>query len=177
MQEAFAWLLASRLLDRADPARGRFRGLLKTALANFVVERQRAARADKRGGNHVHVSLADATEVVDPNGRPDELLDVAWRRELLEGARTELQRELENNGRAAYWRVFHDWFLHEEPGVDLDHRTLARRHGITPVDVANWLAFAKQRYREILRQRVADTVQSPADLDAELHWLFGKEAR
>src|SRR5262249_8590614 len=33
VQDAFAWMLATKFFDRADPARGRFRGLLKKALA------------------------------------------------------------------------------------------------------------------------------------------------
>src|SRR5262245_64419648 len=49
-QEAFAWMLATRFFEHADPARGRFRGLLKKALARFAIEHLRKQGADKRGG-------------------------------------------------------------------------------------------------------------------------------
>lgn len=170
-QEAFTWLLTSGLLDKADPARGRFRGFLKTALANFANEQLRKNRAQKRGGGATMTSLEDAGEPVDPMGRtPDQVLDDEWRRELLVTAQSRLQQELEGNGRAHHWAVFRDWFL---VGDDGDHATMAVRHGITRTDVSNWLDHGKRRFRAILRELVADTVGNEADLQDELRWLFG----
>lgn len=171
-QEAFAWLLQTRLLDKADPARGRFRAFLKTALANFAIERLRRERAQKRGGGVAAASFDDVGEPADPRGRtPDQELDDAWRRELLTKARQMLQQELESGGRAVYWALFHDWYLAEAD--DVDHATLAARHGITRTDVSNWLDHGKRRFRALLRQVVADTVSSPHELEDELRWLFG----
>lgn len=171
-QEAFAWLLQTSLLDKADPARGRFRAFLKTALGNFAIERARAESAQKRGGAAAHASFADVGEPVDPQSRtPDEVLDEAWRRELLTKAQQLLQQELETGGRPVHWALFRDWFLADAD--DVDHATLAARHGITRTDVSNWLDFGKRRYRALLRQVVSDTVSSPEDLDDELRWLFG----
>jgi RNA polymerase sigma-70 factor (ECF subfamily) len=171
-QEAFAWMLASDLFAKADPARGRFRGFLKRALSNFAVEHLRRMSAQKRGGAAGHAPLEAAGEVADKRGTsPEDALDDAWRRELLERASQELQRELEGSGRTTYWSVFRDFFLagEEQP----DHATLARRHGITRTDVSNWLDYGKRRYRAILRAFVADTVSTAAELDDELRWLFG----
>lgn len=172
-QEAFAWLLASGLLDRADPARGRFRGFLKKALANFAAEQWRKANARKRGGA-VAIESLDAggatAEPVDPAGRtPDQVLDDAWRRELLERAQERLRVELEGNGRARHWALFHDRFLTGEA----DYAILAARHGVTRTDVSNWLDHAKRRYRALLRDAVADTVGDEQELQEELRWLFG----
>lgn len=172
-QEAFAWLLSSRLLDKADPARGRFRAFLKTALANFATEQWRRAHAGKRGGGRAPAPLDD--EPADARGRsPEQALDDAWRRELLEAARTRLQRDLERTGRALQWAVFRDYYL--APGDQPDHAALAARHGITRTDVANWLDRAKRRYRDLLREAVADTVSGPDELAEELRWLFGTAA-
>lgn len=169
-QDAFAWLLQRDLLARADPARGRFRAFLKTALANFAIERLRAAGAGKRGGGRVRDEL-DAERTVDPAGRtPDQVLDEAWRRELVEQSQQQLQRELEGSGRAVHWLLFRDWYL---GGDELGHEDLARRHGITRTDVANWLDYAKRRFRAVLRARVADTVSDAEALQEELRWLFG----
>ncbi len=170
-QDAFAWLLQTKLLDKADPARGRFRGFLKTALARFAIERLRRERATKRGGGAQHASLEDVAELVDHDAQaPDEALDQAWRRELLAKAQSALQHELETGGRAVHWALFRDWYLAEE---DLDHATLASRHGISRTDVSNWLDFGKRRYRALLRDIVSDTVSSPEELEEELRWLFG----
>jgi RNA polymerase sigma-70 factor (ECF subfamily) len=174
-QDAFAWMLQTRLFDRADPARGRFRGLLKQALANFAIEHLRRQGAQKRGGGSVHEPIDAAHDRADPQGRsPDQILDDAWRRELLERARERLERELEASGRGAYYRVFRDYFLHDGGAVDeIDHGALAARHGISTTDVSNWLDYAKRRYRALLRGIVVETVHGEDDLQQELRWLFG----
>src|SRR5262245_2500000 len=85
LQEAFAWMLATGFFDRADPARGRFRALLKTALAHFAIEQRRRASAHKRGGDIAHEPLDAALAHADPRQpTPDQVLDDAWRRELLQ---------------------------------------------------------------------------------------------
>jgi hypothetical protein len=35
-----------------------------------------------------------------------------------------------------------------------------------------WLTRLRQRYRNALRAEVASTVSNPADIDAELHYLY-----
>lgn len=173
-QEAFAWLLESGLLDKADPARGRFRGLLKKALGNFSLERLRRENAQKRGGGARHLALDEVAEPVDARGRtPDQVLDDAFRAELLLQAQRRLQQELERSGRAVHWALFRDWFL--VGGDQPDHGTLAARHGITRTDVSNWLDHGKRRYRTLLRELVADTVGDADALRDELRWLFGAE--
>ena len=45
---------------------------------------------------------------------------------------------------------------------------------MTKVDVSNRLAYAKRRFRELLRAQVAETVRDEAELRLELEWLFGR---
>jgi len=173
-QEAFAWMLETRIFDRADPARGSFRGLLKTALLRFALEHQRKQNAEKRGGGRAPDALDEANAPPDRRSpTPEEALDAAWRRELLQRARDRLQAELESSGRGAYFRVFRDYFLDERDDGP-DHATLAARHGITKADVSNWLDHAKRRYRSALRSLVLETVSDEESLQEELRWLFGK---
>ena len=71
-----------RFFDRADPARGRFRGLLKTALGRFALEHLRKQRAAKRGGNRLHEPI-DGHDIADPKAdAPERILDDAWRRDF-----------------------------------------------------------------------------------------------
>jgi len=175
-QEAFGWLLATRLFDKADPTRGSFRGFLKTALARFASERFRSERAVKRGGGLRPQPLEAAAGAADPAARsPDALLDEAWRRELIESARAQLERALEAEGRREHWLLFRDGFLDEGSGDGGPHyAALAERHGVTRVDVSNRLAYAKRRFRELLRAQVAETVRDGEELREELAWLFGR---
>lgn len=176
-QEAFVWMLEVRLFDRADPQRGSFRGLLKTALHRFAIEHHRRATAQKRGGGVAPCDLDDAPAAALADATtPDQVLDAAWRQELLQRAVAQLERELIAAGRTQHWLVFRDWFLADDAsGTELDRQTLAARHQLAVGDVANRLAHAKRRFREILRTAVADTVSDAADLAAELRWLFGTD--
>jgi RNA polymerase sigma-70 factor (ECF subfamily) len=175
-QDAFAWMLATRFFERADPARGRFRGLLKTALSRFAIEQLRREGADKRGGGRVHEALAAGHERADPQCRtPEQALDDAWRRELLEHALRQLEDELSAGGRRAYFQVFRDYFLADDGSPD--YAALAARHGISTTDVSNWLGYAKRRYRARLRALVLETVAGEDEQQEELRWLFGPAAR
>lgn len=178
-QDAFVWILESRLFERADPAKGRFRGFLKTALARFAIEQQKKKSAAKRGGGLVHEPIDSASERADPKvPTPDQALDEAWRRELLERALRSIEEELSAEGKRTYYLLFRDYFLDDgEAGTDLDHEALAARYGITRTDVSNWLDHAKKRYRERLRALVLDTVSGPAELAEEMRWLLGSRGQ
>lgn len=171
-QSAFAWMLATGLLDKADPTRGRFRGFLKRALANFAIEHVRHGEAQKRGGGVAHEPLDDYDPIDATAHTPDQVLDEAWRRTLLERAHHDLQRDLEGSNRSTYWALFCAYYLAaDEPPT---HAALAARHAISRTDVSNWLDHAKRRYRAILHALVADTVSTDAELQEELAWLFGR---
>src|SRR5512136_496277 len=56
-QAFFARLLAQNSVARADPARGRFRSFLLSALKHFLANEWDKARAQKRGGGQAVLSL------------------------------------------------------------------------------------------------------------------------
>jgi RNA polymerase sigma factor (sigma-70 family) len=170
-QDAFAWILETRFFERADPAKGRFRGFLKKALARFAIDHLRKQGAAKRGGGRVHEPIDPASDRADPKSpTPDQALDDAWRRDLLERARQSLEEELSAGGKRTYYLLFRDYFLDE--AEDADHEALARRYAISKTDVSNWLDHAKKRYRARLRALVLDTVSGADELGEEMRWLM-----
>lgn len=175
-QAFFLWAIERGLLARLDPERGSFRGFVKRALANFLHDRARERRSEKRGGGRVALALDDGEgglrPIPDPRGRgAEELLDDLWREALLAQAAEELEAELRAAGKELVFRVFRDYYLGEE---ELDYATVAARHGVTTVDVSNWLQLAKKRYRARLRAAVLETVQGDDELRAELAWLLAE---
>lgn len=175
-QDFFLWVMSSRFLERADPRRGRFRSFVKTALANFVRDLERKRHTLKRGGGRAPVALPESgEELPDVADRgPEEALDEAWRREVMERATRALEAELASQGKELSFRIFRDYFLGES---ELDYAAVAARYGVKTSDVSNHLQLAKQRFRGVLKATVADTVGERADLEAELAWLFGREGR
>lgn len=172
-QDFFVWMLEGDFLQRADPARGRFRIFLKSALRNFTIDRTRRLRAGRRGGGQAHSSLGGMPEVLEPaapDPGPDEALDETWRRELLRRALQELEAECMRRDKAVAYRVFSDYYL--SPDSDLDHAAVAERYGLTRTTAGNHLMFCKRLFRELLHRMVEQTVGSADDLQAELQWLF-----
>ena len=55
-QGFFAHVLESTLLERSDPARGRFRGYLVAALKGYLADEHERASARKRGGGAAHIA-------------------------------------------------------------------------------------------------------------------------
>jgi RNA polymerase sigma-70 factor (ECF subfamily) len=177
-QSFFVRLVEGDLLDRADRARGRFRAYVRAALANFLTDERRKKGARRRGGDRRFVPLdawgaSGALDLPDTRGKsPDEALDGLWRAEVLERAARELERGLCEEGKTTWWALFRDHVLSDE---GLGYAELAQRHGVTQVDVSNWLARARARYRDALIRIVRETVESESELAEELQWLLGDD--
>jgi RNA polymerase sigma-70 factor (ECF subfamily) len=178
VQDFFAWMMEQGLPGRADPARGRFRVFVRFALDNFLRSEARARMRAKRGGGEVVFSLEalesqgweiDAAAVAPDGG---DVLERAWRRQLLSRALEMLEQALAEQGKERYGRLFRDYYL--AVGESPTHAELAARHGVRETDVNNYLRDAKRRFREILTALVAETVDGPDELQAELAALFGE---
>lgn len=175
-QDFFVWVQESGFLSKADPARGRFRAFVKSALQNFVTDAERRAGARKRGGGVRFVPIdadgdGSAFEIEDTQQlAPEAALDRAWRGEIVRAAIERTRVEFEHRGQPVVFAVFRDYYL--DPSEGVDYRALAQRFAITTVDVSNHLMRAKGVYRSELRALVLDTVGSRADLDDELAWLL-----
>ncbi len=176
-QDFFVWIVESDLLSRADPAKGRFRAFLKTALQNYFYNEERRQNRLKRGGGREIFALEirdEEVDVPDAAGRnPEEALDDAWRREVLGRAAERLEQACRTEGKEAYYKVFHDFYL-QGPGAT-NYKELSARHGISESDISNYLVHAKRRFREIVAALVTETVESPPELREELKSLFGPD--
>ena len=178
-QEFFLWMMENDFLAAVDRDRGRSRPVLKTALRNFVIDAHRRDTALRRGGDRKFVLIGGdggalpALDVPDPRGRsPEEILDEAWRNEVLARALAALEDALRRDGKETVFLVFRDYFLKE--AGELRYADVAARYGIAPVDISNHLIHAKAAYREALRRVVAETVDGEAGLREELNGLFGE---
>ena len=83
-QAFFLALMESGFAERIEPSKGRLRSYLKAALKYFMVNRQEAAGAQKRGG---HIKFASIEELPlqppSPDMDPETLFDRMWAHNLL----------------------------------------------------------------------------------------------
>ena len=178
-QDFFLMVLEGNLLDLADPARGRFRSLLLEALRRFLKDASVSRCAQKRGGNVQFVSwddwMAEAPSRLSipqqalENLPPERLFDVRWAATVVERALRRLAEECESHGRR---RVFDA--LSRSLGAeraDVHYVDLGKSLGVSEASVKRLLHEMRERYRALLRQEVADTVEKPDSIDDEVRYL------
>jgi RNA polymerase sigma factor (sigma-70 family) len=175
-QEFFARLLEQRWLGQADRTRGRFRTFLLSAMSHFLANEWDKARAQKRGGAVQLVPLQfDAAETrygkepTDPF-TPEQAYERRWAVTLLEAVLQRLQKECVAEGKAELFEALKPCLVGErdsQPYVSLATR-LRLSEGAVKVAVHR----LRQRFRQLLRDEIANTVATPAEVDEEMHHLF-----
>jgi len=178
-QDFFLMVLEGDLLKRADPSRGRFRSLLLKVLQNFLANDTIKKRARKRGGDMKFVSwdewMAEAPSHLAISAQEAEawpaekIYDVRWAATAVEHALRQLGEECENRGRRRVFDVLSDYLAAERQ--DVSYQKLSKALGIPEASVKRLVHQLRVRYRDLLRAEVAQTVEKPEDVDAELRYL------
>jgi len=175
-QEFFARLLADNSVARADPARGRFRSFLLGSLKHFLAHEWEKASAQKRGGWVQHIPLAfDTAETrcaqpVAPGDTPDRAFDRQWALALLDLVLGRLRREYRDAGREDLFLGLKDTLSGGR--AEIPYRELGSRLGLSEGAIKVAAHRLRQRYRELLREEVANTVTGPGEAEQELRQLF-----
>jgi len=175
-QQFLSDLLERGGLDSVDPAKGRFRSFLLASLNHFLANEHDRRTAAKRGGGQLHLSLSDsAVEAAYLAERadhlsPELLYDRQWALAVLECVHERLQQELNafgNNDRVEALSAF-------LPGRDtpFTHAEVASRLNMSEGSVKVEVHRLRVRFRRLLRQEIAATVQSADEIDHELRYLI-----
>jgi len=174
-QEFFARLLKKHHLNAADASKGKFRTLLLTAASRFLADEWDRVRAKKRGGEVVHLSLqaeeAEAGYRIDPAdpATPETIFERRWAEAVLETVLTRLREEFVASGQQERFASLKP-FLAMEQGR-LAGTDLSARLGVSESAAYSAVHRFRQRYRELLREEIANTVASPQEVDDELRCL------
>jgi len=163
-------LLERDFLARLDPGRGRLRAYLKTALAHYLANLHQQESAAKRGGGARPLPFDDVEAIV--AAAPDDpaaAYDREWALATFEGALGDLEAELSSGARRGPVAVVRQLF---RMGDAPPYETLAAEHGMTVPQLKSFVHRARRRLRELLLARVADTVQTPEEAEAELGELL-----
>lgn len=174
-QEFFCQVVERSSLAGADPERGRFRAYLRTAFRNFLVNRSERERAVKRGGGSVVLSI-DAPAADERFGRepaddeaPDRAFDRAWARTLLARVVDRLASEWTERGDLERFEGLRDLFL---GGGGESYAQAATRLGMSEGAVKVAVHRLRKRYKKLLTEEIADTLDDPGAVDEELGHLF-----
>jgi RNA polymerase sigma factor (sigma-70 family) len=175
-QEFFATLLEKGHLQAADRRRGRFRSFLLTAFKRFLAKEQERARARKRGGGKTVLSLdfpsGEERYQCEPSHdwTAERLFDRRWALTLLDQVVARLGSQFTASGKGRLWEQLHPYLIGTAAAPPL--ATVAGALGMTERAVKVAVHRLRQRYRELLRDDVAQTVAHPEDIDDELTVLL-----
>jgi RNA polymerase sigma-70 factor (ECF subfamily) len=160
----------------ADPKRGKFRSFLLTSLKNFIADEYDRSQAQKRGGGKNILSLdfesAEGQYSLEPEDEtsPEKLFERSWAITMLKNTLDRLSGEYKGEHKKKL-------FEHLKIYLTADKQTA------TYNDIAEKLQMAegavkvavhrlRKRYRELLTEEIAQTVNSENEVDEEINELF-----
>ncbi|MEM6290541.1 MAG: sigma-70 family RNA polymerase sigma factor [Myxococcota bacterium] len=178
VQGFLSTLLESPAIEGVDPDRGRFRSYLLGALRNYLGRLRARAQAAKRGGGQAVVSLSDAPtaerELQIPDDRtPEGAYAYAWAMSLLRRTEQRVADEYAGKGKGALFEVLRPTLLSDEPPP---YRVLGDQIGLSEGAARVAAHRIRTRFRALLREEVAQTVSSAAEIDDELRAVIAAVA-
>jgi len=175
-QGFFARFLERNYLEGLSSEKGRFRAFLLAAVKHFLANEHDRAGRQKRGGGVAALSLdwqdADTRYQIDPADQlsPDKLYDRAWAMTLLEQVITRLRAECAADGKARVFEQLKPFLMAGKS--DIPYAQAAASLGLNEGAVRVAVHRLRKRYRELLRQEIAQTLSDPAQIEEELRALF-----
>jgi RNA polymerase sigma factor (sigma-70 family) len=175
-QGFFARLLEKKWLVAADQEKGRFRSFLLIALKRFLADEWDKARAQKRGGGQTLLPLPfDSGETrfsLEPAGAgsPEQSFERRWALTLLEQVMKRLRQEYETEGNAALFAALTPCLVGDRAAFP--YAEMGKNLSLSESAVKSAVHRLRQRYRKLLREEIAETVESAGEVEEELRHLF-----
>lgn len=175
-QEFFSQLIGKELLRLADRNKGKFRNFLLAALDYFLAREWSRAHRQKRGGQFNFVSLdqqgPEERYRLEPadNDSPERKFLRHWALTILKQTLNGLESECEANGKGALFREVKNLLSGEREGPA--YAEISQRLGMAEGAVRVAVHRLRQRYGELLRGEIAQTVGGPEEVDEEMRYLL-----
>lgn len=172
-QGFFAELIERESLAGVVKERGRFRTWLLAVLKHFLANEWHRSQRQKRGGGTKFVSLDDEAErrylaePVDPH-TAERLFDRAWALTLVDRVLSLLEAEWREGGKHEEFQTLKGALT----GERASYPELAARLGISEGTTRVTVHRLRNRYRDLLRSEISQTMAFPTDAEDELRQLF-----
>jgi RNA polymerase sigma-70 factor (ECF subfamily) len=176
LQGFFAHVLEKNVIEHADPAIGRFRTYLLTVLTRFAANEYAKNKAVKRGGRVQLVPIDGAaaealySSVASGTSTPEEIYERKWAISVLNLALERLENAYRTAGKRELFDALKPTLI---AGDELDsYAKTAERLDMSEGAVRVAVHRLKTRFRDALLEVVADTVESPDEVESEVQDLF-----
>jgi RNA polymerase sigma-70 factor (ECF subfamily) len=180
-QEFFSRLLEHNWIARAYRHRGRFRSFLLMAMKRFLAKEWDKVKTLKRGGRARLVPLqldtAETRYSQEPadTSTPEQMFEKQWALTLLESVLKRLRGDYGRDDKGGMFERLEPCLIGSRERQP--YAALAAELGMSEGAVKVAVCRLRERYRACLKQEIAQTVASPAEVDEELRHLFRVLAR
>jgi RNA polymerase sigma-70 factor (ECF subfamily) len=174
-QAFFERFLEKNYLEGLSAERGKFRAFLLAALKHFLANEWDRSQRQKRGGGVKHLSLewpgAEERFQHETPGQesPDRIFDREWALALLERVIVRLRDECASEEKLPLFEQAKGYLMVGEQMIPYAQaaKSLAMDEGAVRVAVHR----LRKRYRDLLRDEIAQTLADPAQVPEELQSL------
>jgi RNA polymerase sigma-70 factor (ECF subfamily) len=173
-QEFFCRLLGSESLRSVEPRKGLFRSFLLASVRHFLANEWDRASRLKRGGAYKIFSW----DGLEPEERYrlepaqvtpiEQAYDRQWAQSLVAETLARLRTEYAHEGSERRFEVLKTFLS----GADVAYATAAKELALSESAVRSAIHRMRQRYAELFRAEVANTVPRPEDVEPEIRHLF-----
>jgi RNA polymerase sigma-70 factor (ECF subfamily) len=180
-QEFFARLLEHNWIAHADREKGRFRSFLLMAMKRFLAKEWEKVKTLKRGGQQQFVPLqldtAETRYAQEPADTctPEQVFEKQWALALLESVLNRLREDYAREAKGDFFRNLEPCLIGSREKQP--YAVLASELGMSEGAVKMAVCRLRERYRDLLKEEIAQTVASPNEVDEELRHLFRVLAR
>ena len=171
-QAFFATFLEKKYLKSVDASRGKFRTFLLTSMTHFLANEWDKSQAQRRGGGVRVLSLDEADadaryrhEPVD-GGTPERLFERRWAETVLAVVLERLACETDVDR----FEVLKGFLIEEKGSISYDEAAAALRVSVAGVTSA--IHRMRVRFRVLMFEEVANTVERPDQVEPELRHLL-----
>ena len=175
-QEFFSRFLEKDYLDSVDREKGRFRSFVLACLKHFLSTARVRAAALKRGGHQRFISLEECNleEQYQATGEPDasaeRTFDRKWATTVMEQALRLLRQEFTAGGKASQFEPLKK-FLSADPAPG-EYALLSADLSMSAGALSVAVHRMRQRYGELVRCEIGNTVTHPTEIESEVRWLI-----
>ena len=175
-QSFFEQLLAHERLEQVEREKGRFRSFLLASLRHHLCDHWDKAHAQKRGG-HARIIPLDGLEAekryaAEPGAPldPERIFERRWALTLLDRVLSRLENEFVNSGKKERFDQLHGSLLGDPQSET--YAQIGERLGMSEGAVKVAVMRLRQRYRDLFRLEIAETVGCEHEVEEEMRHVF-----
>jgi len=175
-QAFFAYILEKKDLGTADPKYGKFRSFLLVRLKYFLSDQRDRAQAGKRGGGRKVLSLsfqnAEGQYALEPAIKlsPEMLFEKSWALTVLERTIGRLEAEMADKNKQKLFDCLKVYLTTDKDVIP--YQDMAAELKMTEGSVRVAVHRLRRRYRKLLRDEIAQTIDGEDQIDEEMGCLF-----